>query len=204
MLHKGKRTTRRARSSRRLGSCAARRSAVSAGVLFCIYRVPCVGAARDGHVHYSYITQCSPLELQHTSHSCTVYIHIRIQPRARRSASTSHGRYRLYCVRPNTVFEKRETSKANRPSPLLGRATLNLRKRLEVADHFLGSPRKGEKGCRFLRILASQEKTTSRALTHKVSLATQCSRALRVLYGCTHARHAFRAFALLHSCHRCG
>ena len=110
----------------------------------------------------------------------------------------------LLFLRPDTVFEKRETSKADPPCWFPRTPTLNSQKRLQVPDSLSRSPRTGEKDTLFLRNLASQEKTTSRALTHMVSLATQCSRALRVLYSCTHARHAFRAFALLHSCHRCG
>ena len=46
------------------------------------------------------------------------------------------------------VFEKRETSKPDPPCWFPRTPTLNSQKRLEVPDHFLGSPRTGEKGCR--------------------------------------------------------
>jgi hypothetical protein len=49
------------------------------------------------------------------------------------------------------VFEKRETSKPDPPCWFPRTPTLNSQKRLEVPDHFLGSPRTGEKGCHFLR-----------------------------------------------------
>ena len=84
---------------------------------------------------------------------------------------TAFPPFLLSYSRPNTVFEKRETSKANRPSPLLGRATLNLRKRLEVADQFLGSPRKGEKGCSFLRNLVAGEKNLLKVVLQFYSLS---------------------------------
>jgi len=81
---------------------------------------------------------------------------------------------------------------------------LNSQKHLEVADHFLAGPRKREKGCLFLGILSSLEKTTSRALTHMARLATPCSRALWVFYGCAHARHALCALESRCSWHRYG
>ena len=107
-------------------------------------------------------------------------------------------------VRPDTVFEKRETSKADPPCWFPRTPTLNSQKHLEVADHFLAGPRKREKGCLFLGILSSLEKTTSRALTHMARLATPCSRALWVLYGCALARHAFYALESRCSWHRYG
>ena len=103
-----------------------------------------------------------------------------------------------------TVFEKRGNQQGKSAFLVSQNPTLNSQKRPEVADHFLAGPRKREKGCLFLGILASLEKTTSRALTHMARLATPCSRALWVLYGCAHARHAFCALESRCSWHRYG
>ena len=99
----------------------------------------------------------------------------------------------LYRLRPNTVFENRVKGE-RRKAPLTEVAPL-------VLPHpTLYSPTSANIG----KCTPTRQRAKLRSCRPRHGLATQCSRALRVLYSCTHARHAFRAFALLHSCHRCG